>query len=117
MRRPSGRPRKKKQCLEREKPSPGQHSVDALISRLIKTPASVINWSVLSTWPTKNRDGEIEDRDFVGVVDPPFMKGGARYWDVYYEKRSETVTMVAEELANAINYAHRMGHHIVPPGN
>ncbi|EGZ28771.1 hypothetical protein PHYSODRAFT_466886, partial [Phytophthora sojae] len=115
MRRPSGRPRKKKQCLEREKPSPGQYSVDALISRLIKTPASVINWSVLSTWPTKNRDGEIEDRDFVGVVDPPFMKGGARYWDVYYEKRSETVTMAAEELANANNYAHRMGHHIVPP--
>ncbi|EGZ30780.1 hypothetical protein PHYSODRAFT_470265 [Phytophthora sojae] len=117
MRRPTGRPRKKKQCLEREKPSPGQYSVDALISWLIKTPASVINWSVLSTWPTKNRDGEIEDRDLVGVVDPPFMKGGARYWDVYYEKRSETVTMAAEELANAINYAHRMGHHIVPPRN
>jgi predicted metalloprotease len=42
------------------------------------------------------------------------MKGGARYWDVNFSKRNKTVSMAAEQLANAVNYAHRMGHHILP---
>jgi hypothetical protein len=101
VRRTSGRPRKKKQCLQREEAPPGQYTVDALVSRLVNRPASVINWSVLHTWQTKNSLGEIEDRDFVGIVEPPFMKGGARYWDVNFSKRNETVSMAAEQLANA----------------
>jgi hypothetical protein len=114
VRRTSGRPRKKKQCLQREEAPPGQYTVDALVSRLVNRPASVINWSVLHTWQTKNSLGEIEDRDFVGIVEPPFMKGGARYWDMNFSKRNDTVSMAAEQLANAVNYAHRMGHHILP---
>ncbi|OWY98366.1 hypothetical protein PHMEG_00030885 [Phytophthora megakarya] len=103
-RRTSGRPRKKKTCLTREGLSQGEYTVGALTTRPIEKPASVINWNVLETWPTENMDGEIEDRDY----------SGARYWDMYFKKREEKVTMAVEQLSNTINYSFRMGHHILP---
>ncbi|OWY99988.1 hypothetical protein PHMEG_00028916 [Phytophthora megakarya] len=50
------------------------YTVGAFTTRRIEKPASTINWSVLETWATENRDGEIEDRDYGGVIGPPFMK-------------------------------------------
>ncbi|OWZ01999.1 hypothetical protein PHMEG_00026521, partial [Phytophthora megakarya] len=110
----SGRPRKKKPCLTREGLSQCEYTVGALTTRLIEKPVSVINWSVLETWPTENRDGEIEDRDYMGVIEPPCMKSGARDWDVYFRKREEKVTMAVKQLSNAINYSFRVGHNILP---
>ncbi|OWY92702.1 LOW QUALITY PROTEIN: hypothetical protein PHMEG_00038183, partial [Phytophthora megakarya] len=107
-----GASNEEKTCLTREGLSQGEYTVGELTTRLIEKPASVINWSVLETWPTENRDGEIEDRDYVGVIEPPFMKSGARYWDVYFREREAKVTMAVEQLSNTINYSFRMGHHI-----
>lgn len=74
---------------------------------------SVINWGVIRTWPTEDSDGDIKEPDYVGVTQPSCMKNGARYWDVHFDKRKETVTMVAEALDPTINYAQCMGHHIL----
>ncbi|OWY93067.1 hypothetical protein PHMEG_00037670, partial [Phytophthora megakarya] len=42
------------------------------------------------------------------AIEPPFMKSGARYWDMYFKKREEKVTMAVEQLSNTINYSFRM---------
>ncbi|POM64582.1 Hypothetical protein PHPALM_19864 [Phytophthora palmivora] len=71
-RKPPGRPRKKIKGLVRDRVRQSQHSMDALIRRLVDKPASVINWMVLMVKTTATEDGKTTER-----------RGG--YCDVAYE--------------------------------
>jgi hypothetical protein len=112
-RRPSGRPRKKTKCMERDGLRRSQYSLAALVKRLVDKPASVINWSVLGTWTNTDDDGVEINRDFVGTIKPPFLRAGKRHWGVKYPDIEEEEEYEAEQLATIINYSFRMGHIIV----
>ncbi|KAJ8540775.1 hypothetical protein ON010_g12451 [Phytophthora cinnamomi] len=109
-----GVPEKKKKFHNRDPARKSQFTVDTLIKGLVEKPASVINWSVLNAWAYTDKERQDVERNFVGKIKLPFMRGGMRFWEMGYEEHEEISTWVADVLARDINYSVRTGHTIVP---
>ncbi|ETM55610.1 hypothetical protein L914_01194 [Phytophthora nicotianae] len=108
-RKPPERPRKKTQCLDRDGTRKSQYSVNTLVKRLTEKPASVINWSILTAQTSSDEEGEETQRNYIGKIKPPFMRGGEWHWDTEYEELEVAPPMEIEELARTINYSFQMG--------
>ncbi|KUF77010.1 hypothetical protein AM587_10000661 [Phytophthora nicotianae] len=113
-RKPPGRPRKKTRCLDRDGTRKSQYSVNALVKRLTEKPASVINWSILTVQTSSDEEGEETQRNYIGKIKPPFMRGGKWHWDIEYEELEAAPPVQIEELARTVNYSFQMGHNLVP---
>ncbi|POM59170.1 LOW QUALITY PROTEIN: hypothetical protein PHPALM_32144 [Phytophthora palmivora] len=107
VRKPPGRPRKKTRCLDRngheEVNIRWKYTVDALIKYLVDKPASAINWCILKPQNSIDGDGEQTEFNHVGKINPPFMRGGKRYWNIQYEDLQGVSAMNVEELARTIH--------------
>ncbi|ETL87671.1 hypothetical protein L917_13190 [Phytophthora nicotianae] len=113
-RKPPGRPRKKTRCLDLDGTRKSQYSVIALVKRLTEKPASVINRSILTVQTSSDEEDEETQRNYIGKIKPPFMRGSKWLWDIEYEELEAAPPVQIEELARTVNYSFQMGHNLVP---
>ncbi len=108
-RKPSGRPRKNRGALSKDKSTDKFYTVSNLVKLFLAEPARALKWEVLKEFETVSDSGDRGVSTFLGAVVSYSNEAGIYNWTVRFGDDMSEVDMQAEELAICVRHARLQG--------